>query len=122
MHLSCPFCGCQNESEPLANDHPEEPYDDIWDSSSWMKNAFFMMLNPFQNTYVHYLGSNTQPKKSRKADQKISVFFDALPLQRHMYTPIHSILSKATAAAAVGKMELARTHGTEIPEGWALDK
>ena len=32
------------------------------------------------------------------------------------------LLSKATAAAAVGKMELARTHGTEIPEGWALDK
>ena len=32
------------------------------------------------------------------------------------------IVAKATAAAAVGKMELARTHGTEIPEGWALDK
>ena len=35
---------------------------------------------------------------------------------------IIAIVVKATAAAAVGKMELARTHGTEIPEGWALDK
>ena len=35
---------------------------------------------------------------------------------------IIAIVLKATAAAAVGKMELARTHGTEIPEGWALDK
>jgi len=34
----------------------------------------------------------------------------------------HMLLDMATAAAAVGKMELARTHGTEIPEGWALDK
>ena len=35
---------------------------------------------------------------------------------------IFILVLKATAAAAVGKMELARTHGTEIPEGWALDK
>ena len=34
----------------------------------------------------------------------------------------HDDYVQATAAAAVGKMELARTHGTEIPEGWALDK
>ena len=32
------------------------------------------------------------------------------------------LLDMATSAAAVGKMELARTHGTEIPLGWALDK
>ena len=34
----------------------------------------------------------------------------------------HDDYVQATAAAAVGKMELARTHGTEIPTGWALDK
>jgi len=34
----------------------------------------------------------------------------------------HMLLDMATSAAAVGKMELARTHKTEIPEGWALDK
>jgi len=34
----------------------------------------------------------------------------------------HMLLDMATSAAAVGKMELARTHGTEIPLGWALDK
>ena len=32
------------------------------------------------------------------------------------------LLDMATAAAAVGKMELARTHGDPIPAGWALDK
>ena len=32
------------------------------------------------------------------------------------------LLDMATSAAAVGKMELARTHGTQIPQGWALDK
>ena len=25
----CPFCGCQNEGRPLANDHPEGPYDGL---------------------------------------------------------------------------------------------
>lgn len=34
----------------------------------------------------------------------------------------HMLLDMATSAAAVGKMELARTHGTDIPIGWALDK
>jgi len=34
----------------------------------------------------------------------------------------HMLLDMATSAAAVGKMELARTHGTLLPEGWALDK
>jgi len=34
----------------------------------------------------------------------------------------HMLLDMATSAAAVGKMELARTHGKEIPAGWALDK
>ena len=32
------------------------------------------------------------------------------------------VLDMATSAAAVGKMELARTHGNQIPQGWALDK
>ena len=31
------------------------------------------------------------------------------------------LLDMATSAAAVGKMELARTHGTQLPPGWALD-
>ena len=34
----------------------------------------------------------------------------------------HMLLDMATSAAAVGKMELARTHGTQIPLGWALDR
>jgi len=34
----------------------------------------------------------------------------------------HMLLDMATSAAAVGKMELARTHGNQIPQGWALDK
>ena len=56
-------------------------------------------------------------------DQVYLSFFDAFPNTNTCVQPQeHSILSKATAAAAVGKMELARTHGTEIPEGWALDK
>ena len=32
MPFSCPFRGCQNEGRPLANDHPEGPYDGIGDS------------------------------------------------------------------------------------------
>ena len=32
------------------------------------------------------------------------------------------LLDMATSAAAVGKMELARTHGTQLPPGWALDR
>ena len=34
----------------------------------------------------------------------------------------HMLLDMATSAAAVGKMELARTHGTKLPPGWALNK
>merc|ERR1712025_432531 len=32
------------------------------------------------------------------------------------------LLDMATSAAAVGKMELARTHGTQLPPGWAPNK
>ena len=34
----------------------------------------------------------------------------------------HLLLDMATSAAAVGKIELARTHGKQIPLGWALDR
>ena len=33
-----------------------------------------------------------------------------------------NLLDMATSVAAVGKMELARTHGTQLPPGWALNK
>ena len=39
-----------------------------------------------------------------------------------LYSDDHMLLDMATSAAAVGKMELARTHGTQLPPGWALNK
>ena len=30
MHFSCPFRGCQNEGQPLANNHPKGPYVRKW--------------------------------------------------------------------------------------------
>ena len=34
IHFSCPFCGCQNEGQPLGNDQPEGQYDGIGGSNS----------------------------------------------------------------------------------------
>ena len=67
------FCGFCNEGSPLANDHPEGQYDGIGDFSGWMKVAFFFCKISF-STHVHYLGPNSQPKKSGKADRKVGEY------------------------------------------------
>ena len=41
---------------PLANDHPEGPYDGIEDSNSWMKLAFFLCKIRFRTHYLSLYG------------------------------------------------------------------
>ena len=66
MYCSCPFCGCHNEGQPLAN-HPEGPYDGIGDSNSWMKIAFFSCKIRFR-TYMFIIWGQNKQKRITKSE------------------------------------------------------
>ena len=82
------------------------------------------MQNQFQNTYIHYLGSNTQPKKNHEKltisgranfygqpDCKISVFLQLLlPLS---WIPIKRFVEEGGHATFCVEGSLNRTLGVE---------